>query len=58
MNKSKQLLKYVLLISILIMLAATIGWNRIELSDFNPINGDFQNYNPIRRFLRGQVLEK
>ena len=24
-------------------------------SDFYPINGDFQNYNPARRFLNGQV---
>ena len=24
-------------------------------SDFYPINGDFQNYNPVRRFLDGQI---
>ena len=24
-------------------------------SDFFPINGDFQNYNPARRFLDGQI---
>ena len=37
------------------ILAAIVGINRIKLSDFNPINGDFQNYNPVRRLLDGQI---
>ncbi len=52
-NKNK--VEYVLIIIILIILAVIVGINRIKTSDFNPINGDFQNYNPVRRFLDGQI---
>jgi len=31
------------------------AFSRIIISDFHPINGDFQNFNPMRRLLSGQV---
>ena len=34
-----------------------IVWSLINTKyiDYNPINGDFQNYNPVRRLLSGQI---
>ena len=45
----------VTLVLIIIILAVLVGYGRIENSNFNAINGDFQNYNPVRRFLAGQI---
>lgn len=47
-----------IIVIILFLLAIIIGINRIYVSNFNPINGDFQNYNPVRRFLAGQIPYK
>ncbi len=62
MEKMKKLdkrkLEIVFIVGILFILAIIVGVNRIKLSNFNPINGDFQNYNPIRRFLNGQIPYK
>lgn len=55
---NKRKLETVVIIVILLILAIIVGLNRIKVSDFNPINGDFQNYNPIRRFLNGQIPYK
>lgn len=46
------------IVILLLILGIIVGVNRINLSNFNPINGDFQNYNPVRRFLNGQVPYK
>lgn len=41
---------------ILILLLCTVhGWRMQYQIDFYPMNGTFQNFNPIRRFLAGQV---
>ena len=39
----------IILIIVFILLGVLVGLNRIVKSDFNPTNGDWQNYNPIRR---------
>ena len=39
----------------LLAIGIAAGAGRIWLSDFFAINGDFQNYNVLRRFLDGQV---
>lgn len=52
---NKKNIELILLIVIVILLAVIVGINRIENSNFFPTNGDFQNYNPIRRFLDGQI---
>lgn len=44
-----------LLVIGLLILCFYVGYKRIYFSDFNPINGDFQNYNGYRRLLEGQV---
>lgn len=44
-----------LIILFLILLCILQGIKRIYTSDFSPINGDFQNYNPYRRLLDGQI---
>lgn len=54
----KSTIEIIILLSFLIMCSIIVGLNRIELSNFNPINGDFQNYNPVRRFLAGQIPYK
>ena len=54
----KSTIEIIILISFLIICSIIVGLQRIELSDFNPINGDFQNYNPVRRFLAGQIPYK
>ena len=46
------------IIAILIGIAIDIALDEIVYSNFNPINGDFQNYNPIRRLLAGQIPYK
>ena len=56
LNKNK--LEIIAIVAILLILAIIVGVNRIKLSNFNPINGDFQNYNPVRRFLDGQIPYK
>jgi len=48
-------LKWVLWVVILVCIGVAAGAQRIWLSDFFPINGDFQSYNALRRFLDGQV---
>lgn len=45
------IVQVLLLVSICILHAFSAG----EYADFYPINGTFQNYNPIRRFLDGQI---
>lgn len=55
LNINKQRVEIVLLIFFIVILAIIVGINRINTSNFFPINGDFQNYNPIRRFLDGQI---
>lgn len=54
-QKNKKKIELYGLVTILLLLAVVVGINRIHVSDFNPVNGDFQNYNPIRRFLDGQT---
>lgn len=39
----------------IILLCILAGLRRIYLSDFIPINGDFQSYNGFRRLLSGQI---
>ncbi len=56
--KIKGKIEILVVFIILIMLAAIVGFDRISISDFNPINGDFQNYNPVRRMLAGQIPYK
>jgi hypothetical protein len=48
---------YLSLIAVVIIISLCIlkGLGRIYLSDFYPINGDFQNYNGFRRLLDGQI---
>jgi hypothetical protein len=41
---------------LIVYLCAAIGTHRAQTVHFNPINGDFQNYNPIRRLIAGQHL--
>lgn len=53
--KYRYILIYIICISIISLTFAT---GRIYVSDFNPINGDFQNYNAFRRLLDGQVPYK
>lgn len=48
----------IILIIVFILLGVLVGLNRIVKSDFNPTNGDWQNYNPIRRLLDGQIPYK
>ncbi len=55
LKKDKRKISTIVMISLLIILAFIVGIKRIQFSDFNPINGDFQNYNPVRRFLTGQI---
>ena len=47
--------QWVLWVLVLVLIGAAAGAERIWLSDFVAINGDFQNYNILRRFLDGQV---
>lgn len=42
----------------ILLAALTFATGRIYISDFNPLNGDFQNYNAFRRLLDGQVPYK
>ncbi|WNG24139.1 hypothetical protein F0U62_08965 [Cystobacter fuscus] len=44
-----------LLWALLLSVSVLLGLSRVEYSDFNPINGDFQNYNGYRRLLAGQA---
>ncbi len=57
-NEKHNRIENIVIFVLLIILAIIVGINRINLSDFNPINGDFQNYNPVRRFLEGQIPYK
>ena len=45
----------VILIVLIISFAIIAGLKKSQTADFNSINGSFQNYNPVRRFLDGQV---
>lgn len=47
----------IIILSILsgFILAAVWATIRTKYIDYNPINGDFQNYNPVRRLLNGQI---
>lgn len=47
--------QWALWILVLVLIGVAAGAERIWLSDFLAINGDFQNYNILRRFLDGQV---
>jgi len=60
LNKNKvkkylHLLTNIFLVLIVIHLCLISSLNRIRYSDFNPLDGDFQNYNGFRRVLDGQV---
>ena len=48
----------VVFLALLVFLAVAIGLYMGEYAKFNPINGTFQNYNPVRRLLDGQVPYK
>ncbi|MDF2923206.1 MAG: hypothetical protein K0R57_2120 [Paenibacillaceae bacterium] len=48
-------LSCLILIILLILFCIIRAFSFTILSDFNPINGDFQNYNPFRRLLEGQI---
>ena len=54
----KNKVEIIFLILIVIILGISVGLNRIVTSDFNPTNGDWQNYNPVRRLLDGQIPYK
>ena len=54
----KNKIEIIFLVLIIIALAIMVGLNRIVTSDFNPTNGDWQNYNPVRRVLAGQIPYK
>ena len=55
LNINKKNTEIALLIFLIFILAIIVGVNRINTSNFIPINGDFQNYNPVRRFLNGEI---
>lgn len=55
LRKYRYILIYIVCISIISM---TYAMGRIYISDFYPINGDFQNYNAFRRLLNGQMPYK
>ena len=55
LNINKEKLEIILLIALIFLITIVSGLSQIETSDFIPINGDFQNYNPVRRFLSGQT---
>lgn len=57
-KRNKKKIEIIIIVIILIMCAIIVGLNRIKTSNFNPINGDFQNYNPVRRFLNGEIPYK
>lgn len=40
------------------MICIFVALSNSHYADYKPINGTFQNYNPVRRFLDGQVLYK
>lgn len=45
------------IISIVVGVIVAVVWAVVHTKyvDYSPINGDFQNYNPVRRLLEGQV---
>jgi len=47
----------IIVVSVLFGIMLAIIWAIINTKyvDYNPINGDFQNYNPVRRLLDGQI---
>lgn len=55
MKKGLRLLLPALLLLTLILLAAAHGLGKIYTVDYYPVNGDFQNYNPVRHLLAGQA---
>ena len=55
MNKHKRKIELITLIIFILLFAIIVGLNSIRYSNFFPINGDFQNYNPVRRLLSGQT---
>ena len=60
-NAHKKIFLYasiICIIAMLIILAINVGLKKIINSNFNPVNGDFQTYNPIRRLLAGQTPYK
>lgn len=54
-EKKVQQILVILSIFLVVSFCFLQAWQRIYTSDFFPINGDFQNYNPVRRFLSGQT---
>ena len=52
--KSDNLSLYIYLFCI-VTISVYLGLQRIYLSDFSTVNGDFQNYNILRRVLDGQI---
>ena len=45
----------IILATLIILIPIYTALNRIFLSDYFPINGDFQNHNGFRRLLDGQI---
>ena len=54
-HKKSEVILICCYVIILITLCLIKAWQVTYTSDFSPINGDFQNYNPIRRLLAGQI---
>jgi len=62
MGKLKKLIKLyniyiypIIYILCIATVALIMGLERIRVIDYSPLNGDWQNYNPIRRVLDGQI---
>jgi hypothetical protein len=51
---NKYIYPFIYILCIAIM-ALSMGLERNAILDYNPINGDWQSYNPIRRVLDGQI---
>ena len=48
-------LEIIVLVFLIIAFAIIAGLNKSGTAYFNPTNGTYQNYNPVRRLLAGQV---
>lgn len=55
MKTKRRLIFWAALLLTVVLLAASHGLGKIETVDYYPVNGDFQNYNPVRHLLAGQA---
>lgn len=55
MRKARQLLPWLALLLAMALFAGAHGLGKVYTIDYYPVNGDFQNYNPVRHLLAGQV---